>query len=67
MLMTVEDLASYLNLSKETVYKMVQKKKIPAMKIGNQWRFKKTSIDKWIDESTYSESNNMGDLTCESR
>lgn len=52
MLMTIEDLASYLKVSKETIYKMAQKQKIPAIKVGNQWRFKKEIIDQWIDDSS---------------
>ncbi len=51
MIMTIDDLSIYLKISKETIYKMVQKRKIPGLKIGNQWRFKKTTIDKWIEES----------------
>ena len=49
--LSVEEIAKHLGVSKETIYKMVQKRKIPGLKIGNQWRFKKTTIDKWIEES----------------
>ncbi|MEZ4873452.1 MAG: helix-turn-helix domain-containing protein [Bdellovibrionales bacterium] len=56
MLMTIEDLVSYLKISKETIYKMAQRGSIPATKIGNQWRFQKDQIDKWLSKN----SNEVG-------
>jgi len=47
-LMTLEEVADYLRLSIHTVYKMAQQGRIPAYKVGKQWRFKKEIIDKWI-------------------
>ena len=61
MIMTIDELSGYLKVSKETLYKMVQKKEIPASKIGNQWRFQKTRIDSWFDDlcnETTSENQN---------
>lgn len=46
--MTVKDVAEYLQLSMDMVYKMAQQGKIPASKIGSQWRFKREEIDKWV-------------------
>jgi excisionase family DNA binding protein len=46
--MTVKDVAEYLQLSMDMVYKMAQQEKIPASKIGTQWRFKREEIDKWV-------------------
>lgn len=48
-IMTVEDVARYLKLKPQTIYKWVQSGKIPAAKFGKEWRFKKSLIDKWID------------------
>ena len=48
--MTVEDVAEYLQVSKESIYKLAQRRKIPAAKILSQWRFKKVDIDKWVDK-----------------
>lgn len=56
MLMTIDEVATYLKVSKETIYKLAQQSKIPASKIGNQWRFRKETIDIWLDESL---SNNI--------
>ena len=46
--MTVEDVAEYLQLSMDMIYKMAQQGKLPASKIGAQWRFKREEIDKWV-------------------
>ena len=49
-LLTLEELAKYLKISKPTLYKMVEKGKIPALKIANQWRFKKSDINRWLEK-----------------
>jgi excisionase family DNA binding protein len=49
-LLTLKELSRYLKISKPTLYKMVEKGKIPALKIANQWRFKKEDINTWIEE-----------------
>jgi len=46
--MTVRDVAKYLQLSMDMIYKMAQQGKIPASKIGAQWRFKREEIDEWV-------------------
>ena len=47
-LMTVKEVAEYLKLNYMTVYKLAQKGRIPASKIGGNWRFKKELLDEWI-------------------
>lgn len=59
MLITIEEVASYLKVSKETVYKMAQQNKIPATKVGNQWRFNRTTIDKWLQDQGNELSNSI--------
>lgn len=49
-LLTIEELAEYLKISKHTLYKMVEKGKLPALKIANQWGFKKRKIEEWLEE-----------------
>lgn len=46
--LTLEELAEYLKLSKSTVYKLVGEDKIPGQKIGKRWRFSKAAIDRWL-------------------
>jgi len=49
-IMTLEETAKYLKIGKSTLYKMAREGKIPAVKIANQWRFRKEDIDKWLQE-----------------
>jgi excisionase family DNA binding protein len=59
-LMTLSQLAEYLQLGKSTVYKMVQKGEIPGIKIANQWRFKKEDIDKWLNKTKIKQTKLKG-------
>jgi excisionase family DNA binding protein len=43
----VEELADYLKLSQAKLYRMAQEGRIPASKIGSQWRFDREEIDEW--------------------
>lgn len=49
-LMTVEEVAKYLKVEQSTIYTWAKEGKIPAIKIGRFWRFKKEDIDKWLEE-----------------
>lgn len=49
--MTVKEIAEYLDVHPMTIYKYVQGGKIPAFKIGASWRIRRDSIKKWIEES----------------
>src|SRR5208337_5429370 len=49
-LMTVRQLAAYLNLNERTVLKLVSEGELPGVKIGNQWRFRKAMLDTWLDD-----------------
>jgi len=49
-IMTLEETAKYLKIGKSTLYKMAREGKIPAVKIANQWRFRKEDIDRWLQE-----------------
>ncbi|MFH1798786.1 MAG: helix-turn-helix domain-containing protein [Candidatus Omnitrophota bacterium] len=43
-------MAGYLKMKDVTIYKHAQKGCIPAFKVGSKWRFKKETIDKWIEK-----------------
>tara|TARA_B100000678_G_scaffold209818_1_gene177347 strand:+ start:536 stop:739 length:204 start_codon:yes stop_codon:yes gene_type:complete len=49
-IMGIKEVADYLNMKEQTVYRLVQQRKIPALKIGGQWKAKKEHIDKMFDE-----------------
>jgi len=49
-IMTLEEVAAYLKVKPQTIYTWAQEKKIPAAKIGKEWRFKKSIIDEWFNQ-----------------
>jgi excisionase family DNA binding protein len=49
-LMTIKQVAEYLNVNERTVLKLVQDGALPGVKVGNQWRFRKAMIDTWLDD-----------------
>ena len=49
-IMTLEEVADYLRVTPQTIYTWAQEKKMPAAKLGKEWRFKKSMIDKWFNE-----------------
>lgn len=49
--MTIKDVAHFLDVHPMTVYKYVKGGKIPAFKVGANWRIRRNSIRKWIDEN----------------
>lgn len=51
-LMTLEEVADYLRVTKKTIYRLLEKRIIPARKVGRQWRFDKDSIDAWLSQSS---------------
>jgi len=49
-IMSIKDVAAYLQLNEQTVYRMVQQRKIPAIKLGGQWKVKRSHLDKMFDD-----------------
>jgi excisionase family DNA binding protein len=47
---TVTELATYLRMKPITIYKHVAGGKLPGFKVGSKWRFKKVTIDSWIEQ-----------------
>jgi excisionase family DNA binding protein len=47
-IMTLEEVATYLKLKPQTIYTWAQEKRIPAAKLGKEWRFRKSIIDEWF-------------------
>lgn len=57
---TVTDVAVYLRMSKAKVYRLVREHKIPVVRIGNAWRFRKDLLDDWLSESADLSMKNGG-------
>lgn len=49
-IMTISQVAEYLQISEMTTYKLVQNREIPAFKIGRHWRVKKEDLSEYIEE-----------------
>jgi excisionase family DNA binding protein len=61
-IMTIEEVADYLRVPVSSLYKLAQKGKIPASKVGRHWRFRREFIDRWIDEQAHSrQPDSQGD------
>ncbi len=49
-IMNIEEVARYLKMKPQTIYTWAQNGKIPAAKIGKEWRFRKDIIDSWFNQ-----------------
>lgn len=49
-ILTIDEVAAYLRLTPQTIYKWAQEKRIPAVKLGKEWRFRRSIIDRWFDD-----------------
>jgi excisionase family DNA binding protein len=49
-ILTIDEVAEYLRLTPQTIYKWAQERRIPAVKLGKEWRFRRSVIDKWFDD-----------------
>jgi excisionase family DNA binding protein len=57
ILLTVGQVAHYLKVDKFTVYRLVAQKKLPAFRVGNQWRFERKMLEKWLKKNMNTSSN----------
>ena len=46
--LSVEELAGYLGIKRDTVYKWITRRNMPAHKVGRLWKFRKEEIDVWV-------------------
>lgn len=49
-IMDIKELSEYLGIGKSKIYALIRAKKIPAFKIGRQYRFSKSIVDNWLKE-----------------
>jgi excisionase family DNA binding protein len=47
-ILTIEQAAKFLQLSKRSIYKLLREDKIPGRKILNKWRFEKENLTRWL-------------------
>ena len=59
--MTIEEVAEYLRIPRSSLYKLAQEGKIPCRKVGRHWRFRRETIDRWLEESPGGGKDGKGD------
>jgi excisionase family DNA binding protein len=52
--MNIRQASQYLGISPDTLYKYVSEETIPAFKLGNRWKFKKSILDSWMENQSLS-------------
>ncbi len=50
--MNIRQASQYLGVSPDTLYKYVSEEKIPAFKLGNRWKFKRSILDQWMERKS---------------
>ncbi|WP_298063167.1 helix-turn-helix domain-containing protein [uncultured Acinetobacter sp.] len=46
--LSISEICQYLGVTSDTIYKWIEKKSMPAHKIGRLWKFKKNEVDDWV-------------------
>ena len=46
--LSVDEIAAYLGVKRDTIYKWIERKKMPAHKVGRLWKFRKEEVDEWV-------------------
>jgi PTS system nitrogen regulatory IIA component len=66
-LFTPKQLAAYLQLSPRTVYRMLERNELPGVRVGGQWRFRKSEVDYWLDHRLQRlDTAQLGELSADS-
>lgn len=60
-LLTIENLADYLQVSKKTIYRWIENRAIPCYKVHHQWRFKRETIENWLEEKKHGHAESLKD------
>jgi excisionase family DNA binding protein len=58
--LTTEEVLEYLQVNLRTVYRLIKAGKIPAVRVGRQWRFRKRDIDAWLESQRPRQGRNSG-------
>jgi len=55
---SVDEVAAYLGVKRDTLYKWIDRKNMPAHKVGRLWKFKLKEVDKWVKLGSHAASSN---------
>ena len=61
-IMTIEEVAGYLRIPVSTVYRLAQQGRIPASKVGRQWRFSRRALERWIEAVPLTSNSEIGNV-----
>jgi excisionase family DNA binding protein len=50
-LLSVDDVCEYLGISRDTAYKWIETRGLPAYRLGRLWKFKREEVDNWVEKS----------------
>lgn len=56
--LSVDEIASYLGIKRDTVYRWANEKQMPAHRMGRLWKFKKDEVDEWVKSGAADNSRN---------
>ncbi len=59
--LSVDDIAAYLGLKRDTVYRWISERNMPGHKIGRLWKFRKEEVDKWVKSGEADEAKDNGE------
>ncbi len=64
LVMTIEEASKYLRIPLSSLYKLAQDRKIPCQKVGRHWRFRRETLDNWLDQNlSIPKSSNASEVT----
>ena len=55
--LSVDEIAEYLGIKRDTVYRWIDRRNMPAHKVGRLWKFRKDEVDRWVRKGEASEGN----------
>ncbi len=59
VLMTLEEVADYLRVTRKTIYRLLEKRAIPSTRVGHQWRFDRTAVEAWLKQNSHGTAANV--------
>jgi len=59
--LSVDEIAAYLGIKRDTVYKWIAEKKMPAHRMGRLWKFRKEEVDEWVKSGGADGANDVND------
>lgn len=57
---SVQDVARHLGVSKESIYRWLERRQIPAHRVGRLWKFKPSEVDRWVMDGKADQSDDHG-------